>query len=324
MDFQGFLLGLTPYSSIALTAPSPPDGDSVGTQCALLEIIRTLHPKKKVIIVNEDPCPQKYRFLAGADEFLVPSQVQESPELWICVDGGPNRLGEATTKLWKAGKAHALVDHHAVGSNEKFNFSLYDACAAATTVLIYKLWQEAGIAMTPTLAEALYVGLVYDTGVFKHSNTTPEVMRIGAHLLESGFAHTDTIEKSMLMRTEANIRMLKSVLDTFKTEFAGKWTWSRIDHPAYLASKGSSEDKDGLIDFLFLIPGCEIAVLFFEAKPKLWKLSFRSRGWDVAALARSLNPQGGGHRLASGCTLEGTFDEVFGKCQQNIGKLFNA
>ncbi|MBP7843435.1 MAG: bifunctional oligoribonuclease/PAP phosphatase NrnA [Proteobacteria bacterium] len=323
MDFKAFLKGIEKYSSIAITAPTPPDGDSVGTQCALLELIETLHPQKKVFIVNEESCPQKYIFLKGSDKFIQAQDFKEKVELWICVDGGPNRLGDATTKHWETAKAHGLIDHHAVGTEDHFEISLYDPTAASTTVLVYKLWEESRTKLTHTLAEALYVGLIYDTGVFKHPNTTPEVMRIGAKLLETGFAHTDTVEKSLLMRTEANIHMLKSLLEHFKVEFSKRWVWSKVDHTAFKSSQGSSQDKDGLIDFLFLIPQCEIAILFFEAKPDLWKLSFRSRSWDVANLAKSLNPQGGGHKLASGCTLEGNFDTVYSTTQKAVQKLLH-
>jgi phosphoesterase RecJ-like protein len=321
MDFLNFLKELEKFKSIAITAPSPPDGDSVGTQCALYEILLTLYPQKKVHIINEDPCPIKYSFLSHADKFQISNNVSDCPEYWICVDGGPNRLGEHTTQLWKKAKAHALIDHHATApALSDFKAALYDPTAAATTQIVYKLWAESKMALTQTIAEALYVGLVYDTGVFKHSNTTPEVMRIAASLLETGFAHTESIEKSMLMRTDANIHMIKSLLNSFKKEFSGRWVWSAIDQKNFISSQGNSEDKDGLIDFLFLIPGCEIAVLFFESKPNVWKLSLRSRGWDVAALAKSLNPQGGGHKLASGCTLEGSFDQAYKLCHKAIEK----
>jgi nanoRNase/pAp phosphatase (c-di-AMP/oligoRNAs hydrolase) len=83
MDFKAFLKGIEKYSSIAITAPTPPDGDSVGTQCALLELIETLHPKKKVFIVNEESCPQKYIFLKGSDKFIQAQDFKEKAELWI-------------------------------------------------------------------------------------------------------------------------------------------------------------------------------------------------------------------------------------------------
>ncbi len=327
MDFKAFLGALEPFGSIGITAPAGADGDSVGTQSALKEVLGAVFPAKKIRIVNEEPCPLRYRFLPLASSFEVSSDILKAPpatwpDAMICVDGGSGRIGEQTTKLWRAAKARGQVDHHALGgANEEYAFRLFDPNAASTTEIVFRLVESLGLRLTPTIAQAIYVGLIFDTGLFKHSNTKPDTLRIGARLLETGFNHTDTAEKAMLIRTDGAFRMLKTILEGANFEVEGRYAWAVLDHASFQAAGGDADDREGLIDQLFLTRRCEIAAFYFERHPNEWKVSFRARGWDVASLARQLNPGGGGHRLAAGCSLSGPRSEVLDRCHATVKGL---
>ncbi len=329
MDFVAFLNALKDSRSIALTAPAWGDGDSVGTQCALREAFLQLLPGKEIRIINETPCPKRYAFLAHADRFEVSAEVLKSPretwpDTWICVDGSFERIGELTTQLWNAGKKHALIDHHKMSGHYNYHFRLYDPEAAATVEIVFKFLKQHQVKLTPSMAQAIYLGLIFDTGLFKHSNTRPETMRIGAELLETGFDHTMTAEVGMLIRSPGSYLMLKHLLADSRFEVDSRYVWGVLDHKAFLEAGGDAEDREGLIDNLFLTTKCEIAAFYFEPRPNLWKISFRSRGWDVAQLARSINPDGGGHIRAAGCTVEGPRSEVLGRCHDAIKKTLTA
>jgi phosphoesterase RecJ-like protein len=329
MDFDAFLKALEPYNNIAITAPAGADGDSVGTQCSLQEILLQLFPSKKIRVINEEPCPNRYKFLKGAETFEVSKDLLNSPARWpevmICVDGGASRIGEATTQIWKAAKARGQVDHHAIGgATNDYQFRLYDPQAAATTVVIFRMLRTLKIKLTPSIAQAIYVGLIFDTGLFKHSNTKPETMRIGADLLETGFDHTATVEKALLMRSTGAFQMMKHVVGDAHFDLGGRYVWGVLDQKTFLAAGGNADDREGLIDQLFLTESCEIAALYFERFPNEWKMSFRSRKCNVAKLAQSLNPSGGGHVQAAGCSLEGTQDVVLAKCHKAVKECLNA
>jgi bifunctional oligoribonuclease and PAP phosphatase NrnA len=326
MDFQGFLRALEPYSNIGLTAPAGADGDSVGTQCSLHEILSARFPDKRIRIINEEACPQRYRFLTQAKLFEVSSTIlksdkQEWPDCLVCVDGGVQRIGPDTTVLWKNAKSHGQVDHHAVGAVGEYEFRLYDPEAAATTEMVFRMVQSLGMTLTKTMAQAIYVGLIFDTGLFKHSNTKPETLRIGAALLETGFDHTFSAEQAMLIRTDGALHMLRTVLNNMHFEIGGRYVWSLLDNKNFLAAGGDADDREGLIDNLFLTRNCEIAAFYFERSPGEWKISFRARGRDVAAVAQTLSPSGGGHKLAAGCSLNGPQNEVLERCHQAVRKV---
>lgn len=171
------------------------------------------------------------------------------------------------------------------------------------------------------MAEAIYVGLIFDTGMFKHSNTRPETLQIAAELMTTGFSHTTVAEKAMMIRSPGAFALLKTLLAQSTFDLQGRYVWSVISYQDFKNSAGDSDDKEGLIDQLFLTDKCEIAAFYFEKSPQEWKISFRARGWDVATLARSLNPQGGGHKLAAGCSLSGPQNEILKKCHEAVAQL---
>jgi phosphoesterase RecJ-like protein len=101
----------------------------------------------------------------------------------------------------------------------------------------------------------------------------------------------------------------------------GRYVWSVLNNSDFNQLSGDPDEREGLIDNLFLTDKCEIAAFYFEKSPGDWKISFRSRGWDVATLARSLNAQGGGHKLAAGCSLSGKETEVLKVSHEAVQKL---
>lgn len=329
LNYFNFLKTLEKSQSIALTAPAGADGDSVGTQCALKEILETLYPNKAIRIVNEEPCPVRYRFLAQAQHFEVSNDILKQdnrtwPDTFICVDGNEGRLGDQTTRLWAAAKVKGQIDHHAVGVSGPYDLRLYDPRAASTTEIVFNLLKSTKLVLNKTIAQGIYVGLIFDTGLFKHSNTRPEILRLAAELLETAFDHTLTAEKAMLERSPEALDVLRILLNGHQKENAGRYVWSVLNYADFQKTRACEDDKEGLIDQLFLVRGCEVAAFYFERKPGDWKISFRSRnGWDVAALAQSLTPKGGGHRAAAGCSLVGERLEVLQRCHQAVNQLLN-
>lgn len=327
LDFDAFWQRVGDSKVVGLTAPAFGDGDSVGTQCALKELIERRYPSVKVRIINETPCPQRYRFLDGAQFFELSSdvlkQAEGQPDLMICVDGNYERIGSETKQLWKKAKSTIQVDHHAMSGENVYDMRLYNPYAASTTEVVLDLVESTGMMpLSSTEAQALYLGFVFDTGQFKHSNTDSNVLRKAATLMEAGFDHTMTVEQGLMIKNPQAFHLLKHVLAEAKFDLGGRYVWSVISNEAFKKSGADSDDREGLIDQLFLTDKCEVAALYFEPEPTKWKVSFRARlHWDVAALARTLNPHGGGHTKAAGCSLEGAQKDVLENCHKTITEL---
>lgn len=326
LNYQAFVEALSAFDSIGLTAPAGADGDSVGTQCAMRELLLQIYPQKKIRIINEEACPRKYRFMPEAKNFEVSANLlakKDFPEVMICVDGGAGRIGDDTTALWKQAKQLGQIDHHAIGSTAEYHFRLYNPDAASTTEIVFKFVEALKLKLTPSIAQAIYLGFIFDTGLFKHSNTRPEILQMAAELLKTGFNFTETAEKGMLIRSPGSWQMLRSVLNTAHFENDGRYVWGALRQAEFNQAGGDADDREGIIDNLFLTESCEIAAFYFEKSPKEWKISFRSRGHNVAALAQSLSPGGGGHKLAAGCTLFGSEREVLETCHQAVKRTLN-
>lgn len=330
LNFKEFENALAQAKSVGITAPAFGDGDSVGTQCALREMLMLKYPQiKEVRIINETPCPRRYAFLEQAKYFEVSDHLLGKPQLWpevmICVDGNFERIGESTMKIWKAARLRGQVDHHAMSGAPDYDFRLYNPEAAATTEIVFDLLKHWKMPLSRDVGQSLYLGLIFDTGLFKHSNTKPFTMRMGAELLEAGFNHTETAERGLLIRTPAAFTLFKKVIASSTFEVSDRYVWGVLDYESFRKSGADADDKEGLIDQLFLTEKCEIAALYFEIQPQVWKVSFRARlHWDVAALARRLNPQGGGHKKAAGCTLEGPQEKILNECHLKVRELLSS
>jgi phosphoesterase RecJ-like protein len=176
------------------------------------------------------------------------------------------------------------------------------------------------VPLTREVAEAIYLGLIYDTGSFQYTLTTPETHRIAARLMETGMDFARIHERALLEQDFENLLLLGKVLSTAERRGeAREIVHAAIPRDLARSMQVKSEDYNKIIQTLCFIDGVEVAVLFRELDGAEWKLSLRSRGLvDVAAIARELDPQGGGHDRASGCTLPGPLEAAVARAVAHI------
>lgn len=322
-----------------LVASEPlPDGDAFGAQLAIRgfveaafgladtrEAARAGQGPKHVALLNEKGIPARYAFLDGSSSARPPAaEDQAGFDLGIVVDGGVERCGGEVRALFERCAKKAYVDHHRHGSRETYDVVLLDPERAATTELLATLletpaWSD--VPLTRPLAEALYVGLVTDTGSFVYSLTTPRTHRIAARLLEAGARSSMIGEKVMLDIDEADLRLLGRVVSGLEIEHEGRLAVAvmTLDMQGGRAPHDVGYDK--VVTPIAFLATTRVTVLFREVEPEVWKLSFRSRGEvDVAALARELDPEGGGHARAAGCLLLGPIAAVRARTVAAVGR----
>jgi len=296
---------------VLITAPGAADGDSIGAQLALQRMLKKRFPEKKVFVVNDELLPPRYQFLPDAETVYAPetfSQTGEKPEFDIAfvVDGGIDRAGRVKAWFDKT-PITVFIDHHAISCEYPYSIRLVDPLASATTELVYHLSQSElfKTPIEPSFAQQIYLGLVFDTGFFRHSNTTPEAMVLAADLLKTGFDFTRVGERGMLERSLGSLRLMADTLSQAKTACDGKIIWSVLSQSMLRKYDAIPDDREGIIDHLFLTHGVEVALLIFELGNSEVKLSLRSQGKvDVAKFARSLTVRGGGHSKAAGALLQ--------------------
>ncbi|GIW73243.1 MAG: phosphoesterase RecJ-like protein [Planctomycetota bacterium] len=309
---------------VLVTSEPYPDGDAVGAEIALHHIAEHAfrcgaaargeeRPAGRVYLVNEKGCPRKYRFLAGSGRIRTLDSVLERDfDLGIVVDGGVERTG-AVQALFEACPRKIYIDHHKFGSRAQYDLVLADPNASSTTQLLWTFVAdpEIGVPLGRELAEAIYLGLIYDTGSFQYSLTQPLTHEIAARLIETGLDFAPIHEHALLCQEFEELLVLGQVLAQAQRSPCGRIVWSSASRELIERNHVRGEDLGRIIQTLCFTEGIEVAILFREEGPGRYKLSLRSRGRiDVGAVARALDPHGGGHDRAAGCTLTGPLAEV--------------
>lgn len=317
--------------SVLITAPGTADGDSLGSQLSIRWMLKNRYPHCQVHIVNDEPLPDRYLFLPGVNHVDTPESFarkshHEPFDLGIIVDGGIDRAGRVEP-LFKKCPVTVFIDHHAVSVEFPYTIRMVEATASSTTELIYHISQTKFFStpITSDFSQMIYLGLIFDTGFFRHSNTTPEVLELAAKLLRTGFDFTRVGERGMLERTYSSLKLLSDTLSRAELRGAGKVIWSSLSQGKMREYHAHDDDREGIIDHLFLTHGIEVAVLFFELPGNKTKLSFRSQGLvDVARFARSLTEHGGGHRKAAGALLSMSMDDAIPFTLERLEKLIES
>jgi phosphoesterase RecJ-like protein len=306
------------------------DGDSIGAQLGLAALIRALRKGKKtqIFMIDHSPVPKRYSFLSGSDEILTTDQFKaltKKPEfdLSVVCDGGVERTGDVEG-LFASIRHRVLVDHHALGSPLTYDAKILDLESSSSCELVYHLFELAKLPVSAKLAEALYVGIVFDTGFFKHSLTRPRTHYVASNLIATGIDFSKISDLAILDRSWEAQMLLKAMLDNMVRSPCGRILSSHWSADELESIHPRDGDQEGMINQLYYTEGTEVVSLFVEKENrKEVKISFRSKGFNVAEFARSLNSHGGGHIRASGCTLNGSLKEVQSTVLEKLAKALH-
>lgn len=301
---------------ILISSTSTSDGDSIGAQLGIYALVAALRGGKTdgIWMVDHSPVPNRYGFLKDADKILSIQdfdKLESKPsfDLGITLDGGTERTGDVR-KLFEKIPA-VLVDHHAVGSPLEYASRILDLEASSTCELVYHLFEYFDMPVNKEIAESLYIGIVFDTGFFKHSLTKPRTHFVASHLVETGIDFSKISDKALLERTWEAQQLLKLLLNNMEKFKDGRIVSSHWSLAELNKINPRDGDQEGMINQLYYLEGSEAIALFVEKDEGEVKISFRSKGKvNVAEFARSLNPDGGGHVRAAGCVMKGSLADV--------------
>lgn len=297
---------------IVLTTHVNADGDGLGSEVALVHLLRA--QGKDAVIVNPTPIPDRYRFLvdpvSNADRTRDASAAIKSADLFAVLDiADQGRLGNLAEAIRSRGLVTACVDHHVSPGTLPDGPRLVDPEASATAELVYDLACVAGWPIESEAAQAMYVGLLTDTGAFRFGNTKPRVLRLAASLLEAGVDPERLYEMVYATAPAGRIRLTAEVLQTLVVEEDIGLSWITVPTGALDRHGVTADDLDGLVEFARSVQGTRLALLFRHLANGRVKVSFRSVGdFDVAHFAHQFG--GGGHSKASGASMAGSLDEV--------------
>ena len=301
--------------TIAIAGHLRPDGDCVGSCMGLYGYIRDNYPKKKVTVYLEH-FPEAFLYLKSEEAFEEVCGNGESYDLFISLDcGDEERLGEFS-KIMKLAKHVCCVDHHI--TNTRFgdeNFVVPESSSTSESLYGFMEYEKIGYGT----ACALYTGIIHDTGVFKHSSTSSETMRIAAKLMEKGIPFGKIIDGSFYMKSYKQLQIMGRCLMESVRIMDGRCIFSVVRKSVMDFYEAKSSDLEGVIDQMRTTEGIEVAILLHEREPGEYKVSMRSNDIvDVSSIAKFFG--GGGHVRAAGCTIKGAAFDVVNNLTLHIEK----
>ena len=298
---------------IVITTHINPDGDAIGSECALAAFIRSTGRRPRVI--NRDPTPGFLRHLeepeTAAETYRPEAHdaLLRAADLVILVDNSaPDRLGEMEPLLREVAGKTFCIDHHPT-RGAGWAHHIVDEGSCATTAIIYELTRESGWRPDARAAEALYVGLVTDTGFFRFNSTNAVAHTIAADLLGLGVDPARVYKRIHERNTVAFTRLLGHALAGLRMDADGAIASVTIPRSLLEELGATGEDPAEITTPLLAMEGVQVAALYRELADGRIKVSLRSKGrLDVHRLAGEFG--GGGHRNASGIVMDGSLDRV--------------
>lgn len=291
-----------------------PDGDAIGSLVAMGLSLAALG--KDIVLFNESPIPAVYRFLSGVDRVV--NRVREGCafDTAVILDCGDlHRVGEAVPIVEKI-PVVINIDHHV--TNTRFgNLHLIDPDACATAEILYRLLLGLGVPVSLDIANAIYTGILTDTGSFRFSNTNRSAFEICEKMVARGVDPYRIAQQVYGTYSLGRIKLLNLALDSIEVSQNGKLSMMAVTQQMMQDTGARSEDTDGLINYAKGIKDIKVAVLIEElnhgtaqtAGRLPYHVSLRSDGSvDVAAIAAAFG--GGGHSSAAGFSIESTLPEI--------------
>lgn len=297
---------------VVITTHVNPDGDAIGSEVAVSEILA--QKGKQVHIFNHSPTPKLYDFLNGRGwiEHFDASRHEpllEEADLAIILDISDwARLGTVGKALQKSDIYRICIDHHIV-TDGVAQLMVVDRQASCTGEIVFDLAKRVGADISGRLAEALYTCVLTDTGSFRFTNTTPKAHRMAAELIERGVPFLEIYERVYEQNSPGRICLLAEAIRDLHFENGGKIAWFRVTQKMLKRCNASYWETENLPEMPRSIQGVEVTIMFAETAEGFVKVSLRSKGRvSVHDLANKFG--GGGHPYAAGARLKGSLDEV--------------
>lgn len=299
--------------TVALGGHIRPDGDCVGSCMGLYLYLKDQFPQIRTDVYLQ-PVADCYRLISGTEVLRQEAVEGMQYDLFICLDcGDAARLG-FSAPLFEHAKETLCIDHHV--SNEAFadiNYIVPDA--SSTSELVYRLLDKEKI--RKECAEALYMGMVHDTGVFQYSCTSPETMEAAAELMRKGINGSEIIEKTYYEKTYVQNQILGKALLESMLILDRKVIVSYVTKKSLDFFEAQPADLEGIVSQLRQTKGVEVAMFLYEQEPQIYKVSLRSKDKvDVSVIAKYFG--GGGHAKAAGFTMKGTVHDVINNVNKQI------
>lgn len=302
---------------IILTTHINPDGDALGSEIGFAEWLLSIG--KEVHIFNHSHTPENYRFLdtehpvveifdASKHEHII-----KDADAFFLLDTNDPLRAKSLAPYLSSHKNPILIDHH-LDPKDFAKERFIDTEATSTGEMIYRLitaaQKELGGTITKKAAQALYVGIMTDTGSFRFPRTVAETFRICAELIDRGADPVFTYDRTYNSAKPSRVLLIGKCLSSLKFFFDDRLATQVIMQKDIAESGAIEEEVDGFVQFPLQVATVEFSIFILELKEG-WKVSFRSKG-NRSAAEVSKHFGGNGHFHAAGARIfeRKTFEQL--------------
>ena len=290
-----------------LVAHQRPDGDTIGSVFVLKEFLQT-NFRKKADVVCLDPFPEYFKNIFDSNDFVNSDKIDVSKyDLLIGCDA-VERGFEKIVSRKENGQKIILIDHHPYLKMKKIvpDIVVSDENYSAVCEILYDFFDFFRIEITKKMATYLLTGILGDTGMFQHANTTPRVMEITADLMRKGAPLSKIIQLSFKSKKLETLKLWGRALERAEINEKTGVIMSYVTKQDLEELGATSEDISSVAEILNTVSEAKFSLVLTEKEDNRIKGSLRSEWYknvDVSEIARGL--RGGGHRLASGFEIAG-------------------
>ena len=291
--FEKILEQIKKYKKIIIHRHQNPDGDALGSQIGLYELIRANFPEKKVYKVGDSS--KRFGFMNGSEMDILTDEVYRGALAIILDTSAASLISDSRYTL---ADCTVRIDHHIFVekiADIELTDTSYESCAG----LIAELARECGLVLTGAAAKALYTGMVTDSGRFRYDSTTAKTHALASYLMTADFSTAD-IYSNLYADDFSFIRLrAEFVLKIKFTEknvayiYTTREERERIDADTFTISRG-------MVNTMSEIRGVHIWANFTECDEGVL-VELRSNRYNINQIATKYG--GGGHLKASGATL---------------------
>lgn len=308
--FEELIKKLKSHRTVGVYSHIRPDGDCIGAQVAACKWL-----KKNGITAyafNDDSIPLNLQWLTK----FYPVQKPEEKKLNQCdafllLDGNSRtRFGSYAEYIKDDPKPTYMVDHHP-DPEDGFDLSISVEEASSTCELIFHLYHKNDIGqMDKEAAQALYTGILTDTGSLQYDSVTPKTMSIGSELLRLGEFRPNVVAERVFSNKRLNqLHLLSRAMGTIELHEDNQIATMYVTRKMLDETDTTNDDCEGFVAYPLSVSGIKAAILFKDLGEGV-KMSLRSKSNDVDVNKWAREIGGGGHKKASGAWHPGPLEET--------------
>lgn len=300
IDLKSTANRLLKSNNVVILTHRRPDGDTIGTAMGLHYALKQINIKS--VVKCADDFPDKFAYL-----YKDYTQEEFTPEFVVAVDVATERLLGELMPVY-TGKIDLAIDHHK--SNEFYAKETYlDVDSPATAEAMYMIISEMNIPMNKNIADALFTGIMTDTGGLRFQSVTSRTYRVCADLVDSGADHGEI--NRVIFESVSKQRLKVEAFARENMEYYLGDKCAVLYLPADLKTKYgiAEEELDGISSLPRTVEGVDVGVTLRDLGENAYRVSLRTRNpVDSARICSKFG--GGGHANAGGCTMRGELEDV--------------